>query len=101
MSLETITLPVISTGHLSQQTYEDLERSLMDDDGAFSIYGAVYAGGMFVRLDSAAEEHALAGLRGDYPDLAALAVWAEHHGFAWVRLDPDADVASDLPIFDW
>lgn len=42
-----------------------------------------------------------ASVEDDHPELAALLQFASDHGFAFLRLDCDADTYDGLPTFEW
>lgn len=92
MSIITINMPVISTGHLDVLTAEAL--TLMGDKNEWCLC-AGYQHGYFLFLGDHGES---------WPQcLCDICDWLQKHGFhdCWVRLDRDAKQVEDLPYYDW
>lgn len=92
MSITTITMPVISTGHLDQATAERLTEKGDHNDWCLC---AGYREGFFLYLDQPDD---------DAPQcLWDICDWLQKHHFhdCWVRLDCDAEQVEDLPHYDW
>ncbi|MFT4064320.1 hypothetical protein [Paraburkholderia sp.] len=89
----TITMPVISTGHISLETCRKLEEH--GDKNPWTVC-APYDEGFFLyaQKDKPVE--------GTPADLVAVMTWARSSGYEWVRLDMrSGDVIDDLPQYDW
>ncbi len=92
MTITAITMPVISTGHLDEDTAELFARRGDKNDWCPCL-GWRY--GWVIYLDD---------VDADAPQcLRDIADWLQEHGFhdCWVRLDSDADKADDLPFYEW
>lgn len=92
----TMELPVISTGHLTEEVAEALSKVLPGED-FYGYYCAVTGHGGFVHFgDLEADE------RGNLPAcLRDVAEWAEREEFEWVRFDSDGDRIEGLPYYEW
>lgn len=88
MTIEIMTCPVISTGHLTAETRTELD----ENNGGCSFMSGPYGWMFYVQQD------------GDFDnmpgDLAVVMVWARANGWQWVRFDVDADVVPELPYFE-
>lgn len=82
MPIETMTIPVISTGHLpSSGALRDL-----------GVMHAKYPYGFFVYTGESIDE----------PWFVAVREWAEEHSpSGWVRFDNDADPVPELTTYNW
>ena len=92
MSITTTTMPVISTGHVSEAV-ADVFTEKRDKNPWCPCLS--WQHGWVLYLDDVDE---------DAPQcLIDLADWLQKHGFhdCWVRLDMDADRATDLFHYDW
>lgn len=92
MGVNTITMPVISTGHVDETTADLFTRLGAKNDWCHCL-GWQY--GWVLYLDDVDEEAPQC--------LRDIADWLQKHGFhdRWVRLDRDADKADDLPFYEW
>lgn len=92
MSITTITMPVISTGHLDKET-ADLFSRLGDKNEWCPCLAWDY--GWILYLDDVFDEGPQC--------LNDICDWLQKHGFhdCWVRLDRDAEQVEDLPYYDW
>lgn len=96
MTLELMTVPVISTAHLTQATGVKLTQ---DGDTNLWTVCAPYEHGWFLYMQSD-----LTALDSDTPpDLLDLFKWAKTDGrnFDYVRLDCDAGAVEGLPLYNW
>lgn len=97
--MEIITMPVISTGHITLEVCRRLEAG----PGQTRLWCpvAMYEGyGLFLYLDEPSD----CTDADPVPDcLMAIANWLKAQGFrdCWVRLDRDADPVPGLPYYDW
>lgn len=85
-------IPVLNTGHVSQETYQRMTKEY--PWGPCALYEE---GGFFlVPVD-------LNALTDNPPsDLLLLWQWAQRRGYGWVRLDRDGDTYQGvLPLFEW
>lgn len=89
--MHTITMPVISTAHLSYAT-DQLLLSL--GDGNPWTYVAPYGEGLFVYVQSEDTE-------GQPIELTHIFAWARELSYTWVRIDADGDHVDGLPVYDW
>lgn len=89
--MHTITMPVISTCHITEAT----DRLLQDegDRNPWTIV-APYSEGAFVYV----QPENMDGQPAEFADIFA---WARKHGHHWVRIDADGDVIEELPSYDW
>jgi hypothetical protein len=86
----TMEIPVISTGHLKQETVENLKQHLH--------VVADYGYGCFAWFGFDGEG------KDDWPeDLKAVAtwLWTQPGELTWVRFDSDGDIAENLTHYDW
>ena len=88
-------IPVISTFHLSQNTFDSLIE-----------HGSSVDWGRCVPYDTGAFLHFLRGYGpGDFEgvpdDLKVLMQWASERGVDWVRLDTAADLVEGLLSYEW
>lgn len=92
MSITTITMPVINTGHLDKDTAERLAKLGDQNEGCPCLR---WSYGLILYLDDVHEEGPKC--------LNDIADWLQNHHFhdCWVRLDRDADLVDDLPHYDW
>lgn len=80
---KTITMPIISTAHLSQSISANASALLM----------ARYDEGWFIYMDEEPSDY--------YPVwYEEIRVWARKEGFEWVRFDSDGPII-DLPTYKW
>lgn len=88
-------IPVISTGHLTQEV---AERLTANGDKNPWCPCAEWEFGFFLYLDEPE-----AGLEEPPQCLLDIRDWLKASGFTacWVRLDCDADRVPDLPFYDW
>lgn len=93
-----LTVPVISTGHITEETNNLL---IEKGDTLYTMTNATYANGFFVSVPS--DELSESWPKGQEPpsDLAAVWAWARDNKFDWVRLDSSGDVIKELPTYDW
>ena len=93
-----LTAPVISTGHITEETNNLL---IEKGDTLFWMTSAKYEDGFFVSVPS--DELSESWPEGQEPpaDLAAVWAWARDNKFDWVRLDSSGDVIEHLPTYDW
>lgn len=86
--METETMPVISTGHVSKKT------DYLLSTGEIRTYmRGPYGWILYVHPDQDLEP-------GYWPEeLAAVADWARKQGFEYVLFDRDADTVEGLPIY--
>ena len=94
MKLEMLTMPVISTAHLTPATARTLTE--LGYKNTWTVC-ATYLEGFFIFVPRDWPN------RGLPPDLRDLFAWAcaLTPDTWWVRLDNDAATVSDLPIYDW
>lgn len=93
MPLEISNIPVISISHITQEVSEALSTS-PDDMWTLS---ASYPYGFFLYM-----QEDIDSLPEDTPQcLIDLYRWAQEQHFSWIRLDQDADVVQELPVYDW
>lgn len=93
----TITVPVISTCHISPETVDLLvEAHEAPGDVPGIMICAEYEEGYFIRFDDGSHLDAMPD------DLAAIFHWLAMCGFdsGWVRLDRDGDDVEDLPVYE-
>ncbi|OQS11666.1 hypothetical protein B0T37_04325 [Chromobacterium violaceum] len=93
-----MTLPVLSTSHIREQTNAWLQNHA-GDWGRMTF--AEYGSGYFIALgesDSDPVEQF-----PQHPDLQQLMRWVQTHypAATWLRLDADGDVVPELPTYDW
>ena len=90
--MRTNTMPVLSTGHLDEQTAAILTE--LGDANPW-VACAEWEYGYFLYLDEPDESAPKC--------LHDIAAWLRTHGYSdcWVRLDCDGDKADDLPLYDW
>jgi len=89
--IEIMAIPVISTAHLDEATGKSLTE---DGDQSDWVTCAPYEHGFFIYAEQPSE-HAPACLHD-------LANWLKSRCLGgWVRLEADADVAADLPSYEW
>ncbi len=87
--------PVISTGHLTRATADELGCHPPQQDNAFDVIAIPTGYGVMVHCKSASE------LAGAPPDLRRCGTWARKFGFDWLRFDADGDVVAELPWYEW
>jgi hypothetical protein len=85
-----MTIPVLSTGHVSGATMESLGNA-----GVQCTTVATYMQGAFIMVPDAEL------CMGAPDDLLAVFDWARKHGYDWVRLDADGDTIEELPSYAW
>jgi hypothetical protein len=90
----TITLPVVTTAHISRATCVALENRAAI---AGVMESASYSHGFFVRFNF----EPIDDMAKLLPDIAALRCWALRRKHDWVRIDADGDEVDGLPKFDW
>jgi hypothetical protein len=86
-------VPLLSTGHLTENTYDRLQETEGEELGISIV--ARYDEGCFVyvgddNVDETTPE-----------DLAAVFAWAKEQGFYWVRIDRDGDTVEGLQTYEW
>lgn len=99
----TMTVPVLSTGHLQFQSNEQLSaqnpRSHLNP-----LLFAAYPHGFFLYFGEAHSPTSF-DLEPEplKTDLTRLAQWLHEHypDSAWLRLDADGDKVEGLPVFNW
>lgn len=85
----TMTIPVLSTRHLTQATYTLLE------SGTYPWFlVALYDCGLFLYVPGDDQPET------EYPEIGAIFVWARQQGYTWVRLD-SVGSEVDLPLYEW
>ena len=91
-----MTVPVISTGHLTSATRQELDETLNSDRVFDNIYTVTFdAGWMFYNTEDPDF------LDGDVsPDLLNILRWAYERDYEWVRVDANADPVEDLPYYE-
>jgi hypothetical protein len=89
-ALWTSTIPVISTGHITEETYDYLITLPINTTKELV---APYLYGLFLYIGD--------DYKSDRPDLQALAAWAAQHDYMCVRLDRDGDRVDELPYYEW
>lgn len=100
MSLEVHTIPVISTAHITEEVAQQLARNPY----RWCAGAAFSDSGFFLFLDDPTPE-----LGDEVPqcllDIRDWRMKLEREGkldnSRWVRLDRDAELADDLPTYDW
>lgn len=94
--METLTIPVISTAHLTKEVAQ-----LLTDKGDENphISCAAWQYGYFLYLD----EPEIPEGGADIQCLIDIRDWLRRNRFSdcWVRLDCDADAVDGLPTYDW
>lgn len=97
----TLTMPVVSTCHITGTTRELLDSSPEATPKEKPIcWVAKYSEGWFIRFWDDDDT----GDTDDLPDdLRAIRDWLLAAGYLdrWVRLDADGDYVSTLPTYDW
>lgn len=89
-------VPVISTGHLTEETANTEITS--DFEGPGGLYTLLTGNGFMCFFE---EPHTDWGAP-DFPeDMLRVAVWAEANGYEWVRFDADGDRIEELPWYEW
>ncbi|OHX14147.1 hypothetical protein BI347_11985 [Chromobacterium sphagni] len=93
-----MTLPVLSTSHIRQQTNAWLQINV---GGWVELEYAEYSHGFFIALGETDSDPA--EQFPDHPDLQRIASWvkANYPAATWVRLDADGDEIDALPSYDW
>lgn len=105
----TLTLPVITTGHISTETRDLLSASsrkafsylVSRQTGEMPVcWVAEYSEGFFVRFWDEQEPEGGKELPQDLRDIRS---WLVSAGYLdlWVRIDSDGDVVSGLNTFEW
>lgn len=87
---------VISTGHLTPATRQELDETLNSDRVFDNIYTVTFdTGWMFYNTEDPDF------LEGDVsPDLLNILCWAYERGYEWVRVDANADPVEELPYYE-
>lgn len=88
-AVERMTLPVISTAHLTEEVARRLAGD--GDDNPWGFTCAPYAEGVFLWLG--------APDKNDPQCLRDIQKWLGAPG--WVRLDSDAPKVKELPTYEW
>lgn len=90
-----MTVEVISTGHLTPDTRQELADTLNSDRLFDNIYTVTFdTGWMFYNTEDPDF------LEDDVsPDLLDVLRWAYDRGYEWVRVDSDADRVEGLPYY--
>ena len=90
--MSLMTIPVISTCHLHEETNAWFTRTPPPDVAAYKFGFFVYVGEAHSPLPPY-----------NRADLKALFDWMHttHPDLAWVRLDADGEVIDGLPTYDW
>ena len=91
-----MTVPVISTAHLSFETLN--EEITSDNAGPGDLYCVKFPEGFMVYNDEDANF-----LREDSTvpaDLVLVLAWAQSSGYEWVRFDASGDVVEGLPVYE-
>lgn len=95
-----ITMPVISTAHIKQET-----SAWLTNQKNRYIVAAKYPEGFFVSILDDMYDLGETELRITYPEvpteLMNTLLWAHRKGYYWVRLDCDGDIIEELPTFEW
>ncbi|MFW6855335.1 hypothetical protein ACODYM_29010 [Burkholderia gladioli] len=92
----TITVPVLSTSHISIDTRNELSSmSQLNADVTGVSVCAEYAEGYFVFFDQANDP----GRMSD--NVRDVRAWAQKNGFEWIRLDSAGDEVAELPKYEW
>ncbi len=86
----TMTIPVLSTSHVSEKTANWLDD--IPPDGPILIAG--YGDGWFIHVP----DDPVDGLPQELYPLFEL---MNKHGYPWVRLDSCGDTVKELPTFEW
>lgn len=94
LEVRVMRIPVLSTSHISETS-----RALLTAGQApWLAHCAPYEFGWFVAIP--APSVVAAPSEPPIPeDLKSLFIWADKHGFGWIRLDADGDQVEGLPIF--
>lgn len=97
MNIETMTLPIISTAHLTKEVADRLES---EGDKNPWVICAPYECGFFLWIGEGNDGEL------DMPqclrDIRDAIIKIFHRGpGAWVRLECDADKLPDLPAYEW
>lgn len=88
--MEIETIPIISTGHVSEET-----ANAIYDGGLGDLMKSVYGWIIWVCPDAEIDPY-------EWPqDLATVVDWAREQGYMYVMFDRDADTIEGLPIYDW
>lgn len=89
MQIETMTMPVLSTGHLKEETVRNIS-ILMGN----STIVAEYEYGFFIYVTEDQMD--------DWPeDLETVAQLVRNAGYTWIRFDSAGDMLENLPTYDW
>lgn len=94
----TMEIPVLSTGHITQQTNEVLTR--VGDSNPW-MYCASYYQGYFFSVPTDDEVPAHAAGDAVPADLVDIWKWARSKQYSWVRVDVDGDIIDGLPTYEW
>ena len=87
----------LSTGHVSFETSEWIERNIENPNCDLTIYNKSEYGWWMRVPDEMDDSDEL-----DIPsDLRVVLEYARHHGCLWVMFDRDAETISRLPEFYW
>lgn len=93
-----MTVPVISTGHLTPATRQELDETLNSDRVFDNIYTVTFdTGWMFYNTE---DPEILEEDDSVSPDLLDILRWAYERGYEWVRVDADAGPVEDLPYYE-
>jgi hypothetical protein len=83
-----LTIPVISTVHITEEADAYLRKS---NTGDLKNAVASWEGGYFVYIGGC-EQH---------EGLSAVFDWALKNDYDWIRLDRDGDIVPELPQYKW
>lgn len=90
-AVELMSVPVISTGHICQRTADLLAMRRIKA----TVIDWMDYGWLFVVNEDEQDDELLP------VDLQTLYRWARQEGYAYLRLDQDADTVDGLPTYDW
>ena len=90
MTVETRTMPVISSAHLSPTTLDYMGSR---HHSKWPMGGGVFDYGFLLYAHEEAPENTPA-------DLLPIYEWAVSHGWTYILIDRDADTVADLPQYN-
>lgn len=89
MTLETRSVVVLTTAHVSEATAQALSSGALGETVLATPYGWIV------------KARHRGALHNDLRDLEAICEWAVKNGFDWIEFDRDAESIESLPVFDW
>lgn len=98
MTLETRSVVVLTTAHVSEATAQALSSGTLPLLMRFCVLRNFEEGWLIDARRLAAFRHEKVP---EFSDLLEICAWAVKNGFDWIEFDRDAESVESLPVYDW